>query len=251
MEELRVADGTILLNADGMEILAVDGAEDEVDVPTYNKLKFVNVAREVQSALFQHGNTLKLHSEPNDGGTTAGCFYRFVSPLGAEIWFELVAQGTPILRVRDGSSDVILSADTTAFEAAKAGIAWAAGALTYKNQSAAVVTVGAAGADSAWVTPTLLNSWVNYAGSPTKSTAGYRLMPDGTVALKGVLKSGSSATAVMFNLPAAYRPSETRRFAGAANSAVGIIEVTTGGDVSFVVGGSTTQSSLDGVRFSL
>ncbi|MDA0244687.1 MAG: hypothetical protein OT477_14810 [Chloroflexi bacterium] len=251
VEELRVANGTILLNADGVEILAVDGAVDEEDVPTYNKVKFVNADREIQSALFQLGNTLFLVSEPNDGGTTAGCFYRFISPLGAEIWFELIAQGTPQMRVRDGSSDVIFSADTTAFEAAKAGIKWTAGALTYKNQSAAVVTVGAAGADSAWVTPTLLNSWVNYAGSPTKSTAGYRLMPDGTVALKGVLKSGSSATAVMFTLPTGYRPSETRRFAGAANSAVGIIEVTTGGDVSFVVGGSTTQSSLDGVRFSL
>jgi hypothetical protein len=248
VEELRVADGTILLNADGMEVLAVDGAEAEVDVPTYNKLKFVNVAREVQSALFQHGNFLKYVSEPNDGGTTAGYSFRAISPLAAEILFEITAQGDSQIRARDEASNVIISADKTQFEAAKAGIKWTAGALTYKNVSAAVVTVGAAGADAAWVTPTLLNSWVDYGLG--KSTAGYRLMPDGTVALKGVL-SGSSATAVMFTLPAAYRPSETRRFAAAANSAVGIVEVTTAGNVSFTTGGSTTQSSLDGIRFPL
>jgi hypothetical protein len=57
--------------------------------------------------------------------------------------------------------------------------------------------VGAAGE------PAFQNSWVNYGGA--YAPAAFRKMPDGTVRLRGTVKSGTNASAI-FTLPVGYRP---------------------------------------------
>jgi hypothetical protein len=166
---------------------------------------------------------------------------------------SLEVQGGPFgqLYALYGGVSELFKATLTEFLAAEGGLHYeqSTNGLTYHNAAGSDILIGDAYADANWIAPTLSNSWVNFDG--TKSSAGYRKTARGTVVLKGVLKSGTSATAVMFTLPAGYRPSQTRRYAAAANTAVGIVEVTTGGAVSFVVGGSTTQSSLDGIEIWL
>jgi hypothetical protein len=53
---------------------------------------------------------------------------------------------------------------------------------------------------SAWIVPTLLNSWV-----ATSSAVGYMKDPLGLVHLRGRVTAGASGT-VLFNLPAGFRP---------------------------------------------
>lgn len=59
--------------------------------------------------------------------------------------------------------------------------------------------------DASWITPTLLNSWVNY--NTAYVGAGYRKLSDGLVVMHGIVKSGTAGS-VIFNLPAGYRPSQ-------------------------------------------
>jgi len=58
--------------------------------------------------------------------------------------------------------------------------------------------------DSAWIAPTLLNSWANYLPG-TYEVAGYLKDPLGFVHLRGSIKSGASGSTA-FVLPAGYRP---------------------------------------------
>lgn len=55
-----------------------------------------------------------------------------------------------------------------------------------------------------WVAPTLVNSWTNYGSD--HPPAGYMKDIFGVVHLRGLIKNGSSASAVMFTLPVGYRP---------------------------------------------
>lgn len=98
-----------------------------------------------------------------------------------------------------------------------------------------------------WTAPTLVNSWANFGGG--FPTAGYYKDPTGRVFLRGLLASGSSATAVMFTLPALYRPQFEMVFASVANDAFCEIRVDTSGNVFASAGGSTIWVSLDNVSF--
>lgn len=58
-----------------------------------------------------------------------------------------------------------------------------------------------------WSTPTLLNSWVNYSITPGYAHTGYIKDENGTVFIRGFIKSGTIGTTV-FTLPVGYRPSQ-------------------------------------------
>ena len=99
-----------------------------------------------------------------------------------------------------------------------------------------------------WTAPTLLNSWVNF-GSPF-TPAGYYKDPTGRVHLRGLVKSGSSASAIIFTLPAGFIPANTHVFAAVSNEAICDLRVDTSGNVFANAGGSTTWVSLDGISFT-
>ena len=103
--------------------------------------------------------------------------------------------------------------------------------------------------DGAWIAPTLVNSWVDFGSS--YETAGYQKESNGTIRLKGKVKSGTVAyqTAV-FTLPAGFRPSLIQTFPVCSNGAFGIVTVETDGVVSVVVG-NNTYVSLDGISFKI
>lgn len=80
------------------------------------------------------------------------------------------------------------------------------------------------------------NSWVNYGGS--SPTAAYMKHPDGTVEMKGVIKSGTIGLAA-FALPVPFRPGYDRMMATCADSGnAALLVLTTGAVIPFV--GSTT-----------
>lgn len=80
-------------------------------------------------------------------------------------------------------------------------------------------------AQGAWITPTLINSWVEETALPV------RYMKDsmGFVHIKGAVKNGVSAAC--FVLPAGYRPAASPAFVGMAGTTVRI-QVSNGGTVS-------------------
>lgn len=98
--------------------------------------------------------------------------------------------------------------------------------------------------DTGWVTPTLLNGWVNYGSGFT--TAGYRKVGN-KVMLKGLLKDGTM-TLSMFVLPTGYRPTQTSIYAVNSGGVFGSIYIQTDGNVYAVVG-SNAFISLDGIEF--
>lgn len=101
---------------------------------------------------------------------------------------------------------------------------------------------------TAWVAPTLLNSWVNFGAG--FNNAGYR--KEGTIVrLRGVVKTGTpGATSVVFTLPVGFRPPATELLVVISNDAIGRCDVQSGGSVIATVG-STTYFSLDGISFSI
>jgi hypothetical protein len=103
-----------------------------------------------------------------------------------------------------------------------------------------------------WHAVSYLNGWTDW-GAPHSSVA-YRLMPDGTVMLRGVAKGGTQTdgTAVFSALPAGYRPTAGQvafHFAGATSARVDI--ATSGATTISGMGGLGAGSPLflDGVRF--
>lgn len=98
-----------------------------------------------------------------------------------------------------------------------------------------------------WVGPTLLNSWADF-GSGTQG-ARFRKTPDGTVHVQGTVSGGSSASAVVFTLPAGYRPAAELRLPGVSAAGAAELRITAAGDVSLATGGSTTWASI-GVTFA-
>lgn len=96
-----------------------------------------------------------------------------------------------------------------------------------------------------WIAPALLNSWANFGGS--FNPAGYYRDASGVVRLRGVVKTGAVGT-VIFTLPAGFRPINTELMPVVSNSAFGLVQVGSNGDVT-AAGGSSTWFSLDGITF--
>lgn len=96
-----------------------------------------------------------------------------------------------------------------------------------------------------WNAPTLINSWVNFGAG--FNPAGYFKDPFGVVHLRGTVKSGTVGNDI-FILPAGYRPANTEILACVSNGVLGIIEVSSGGNVN-ATAGNNTYFSLDGLTF--
>jgi len=103
----------------------------------------------------------------------------------------------------------------------------------------------------AWITPTLLNGWVNF-GAPRESLS-FRKTTSGDVVIRGNVKSGASGT-VVFTLPTGYRPANERLFpsiSGGGGSPSANITVTSAGAVNASLGtGNNTQVTVE-VRFDV
>lgn len=99
--------------------------------------------------------------------------------------------------------------------------------------------------DEAWVAPTLTNSWVNFGGG--YENAGYYKDRHGIVHLRGLVKSGTTATAI-FTLPTGYRPATYKIFPAASGTGYARLDVQTSG-VVMMVAGSNAYLSLSNVQF--
>ena len=103
--------------------------------------------------------------------------------------------------------------------------------------------------------PAFENSWVNYGGG-TYDTAAFRIDAEGWVHLKGLVKSGTSAT-TMFTLPEGYRPPTATgispdRHGVTMNEGTkpSFVKITQAGEVSVTtVAGTTNWASLSGIQF--
>jgi hypothetical protein len=106
------------------------------------------------------------------------------------------------------------------------------------------------GTRTPWTAPTLLNSWVNY-GSGFQDCQ-YRRVGD-MVQVRGLIKSGTIA--VIFNLPAGFRPPAFAIFQQECNPTKSCrIDVYGNGNVTLVAydaGGGNGYVSLDGISFSV
>ena len=97
--------------------------------------------------------------------------------------------------------------------------------------------------NEAWITPTFLNSWVNFGG--TDASLQYKKDADGTVTVKGAVKNGTLNTAV-FTLPVGYRPTEGVISAQGQNASIFCrVNVSPAGVVQQVGGASTVYLTLN------
>lgn len=98
----------------------------------------------------------------------------------------------------------------------------------------------------AWITPTLLNGWANYAGA-TSNPISYYKDSSGIVRLQGVANSGTAATTI-FVLPSSYRPKSNKYFLCSCTGInVGRIDIGVTGMVH--VFAFTGWISLDNISF--
>lgn len=96
----------------------------------------------------------------------------------------------------------------------------------------------------------LQNSWVNFStANDDWIGAGYYRDHHGWVHLRGLVSTGSSATAVIATLPAGYRPAHRTLFGSMANSALCRIDVQTDGTIFGGTRASTTWMSLNSISF--
>ena len=112
----------------------------------------------------------------------------------------------------------------------------------------ATVNVPLTYAGEDWIPAVLTNSWANFGGS--FPVAQSRKMADGTVMLRGVIKSGTPFNA--FVLPYGHRPASQEVFLCAANGGGVRVDVFAGGGVqivSYIAGGTNAYVSLSGIRF--
>jgi hypothetical protein len=115
------------------------------------------------------------------------------------------------------------------------------GSLNPKNKPDIWHEVGSSGE------PALQNSWVWW-GSIYETPAFWK-QSDGWVHLKGLVKNGSSATAVIFTLPVGYRPKIEQYFGVMSNGGSAVVVVRTTGAVECFIGGNTAYICLDGIMF--
>lgn len=102
--------------------------------------------------------------------------------------------------------------------------------------------------DGAWITPTLLNSWVSFDNGAVYEIPQYT-KAGRFVVLKGLMKSG---TGIAFTLPAGYRPLKRRQFitANAAGARTSFIEVSANGDVNVAAFGTGASNAGVSIEFS-
>lgn len=125
------------------------------------------------------------------------------------------------------------------------------GAVSTEKIAARAVTASKMEEQEAWNEigeagkPAFQNGWGNYGGEWV--TAAYMQDSLGFVHIKGMVKGGSSSTAVVFALPAGYRPSKSLRFAVDAHGAHGWVNVSFNGDVFGAL--NTIDTMLNGITY--
>jgi hypothetical protein len=101
----------------------------------------------------------------------------------------------------------------------------------------------------AFIAPTLLNSWVNF-GSDYQEV-GYMKDNFGFVHIRGMIKSGTSATANVFTLPVGYRPNlhilQVASHDGTPEQ-VAVVQILANGNINFIKG-STSWTSFGNISF--
>ena len=97
-----------------------------------------------------------------------------------------------------------------------------------------------------WITPTLLNGWVEADASEAP-----RYMKDtlGFVHLKGRVKSGSNSSTI-FTLPSGYRLDRYGAFPVDADGTFGKISLSPTGDITYL-SGSNAGVSLENITFKV
>lgn len=102
-----------------------------------------------------------------------------------------------------------------------------------------------------WTAPTLGTAWVNYGGAAPNQhqDAGYRKLLNGTVEIRGMVKSGTVST--IFTLPVGFRPLKNETFIQLSNTGSARVEIFANGNVvvTYLTGGSNAFVSLAGIRF--
>jgi hypothetical protein len=106
-----------------------------------------------------------------------------------------------------------------------------------------------------WHNVSFQNSWTNYAVS-SFGYASYRMYPDGTVHLKGLIKNATtSKTGTIFTLPSGYRPANSKIYQCiAGGNGEARVDISAGGVVSvynYKNGGTGAFISLEGVIFDV
>lgn len=106
-----------------------------------------------------------------------------------------------------------------------------------------------AGIAGAWVTPTLLNGWINFGSS--HEVAGYRKTPWGEVWVRGLIAGGTTTDGtVVLTLPTGYRPAKDRHFATPqGNNTACRIVARANGNVDVQGCTNNTFLSLESIRF--
>jgi hypothetical protein len=222
-----------------------------------SSLLYVSVSAAITLTNAQFGSFIKLTGTTYTVGVptpvgNAGKIFEFYNaasgvvtlstPAGSFVGFGIssgstyaIASGQYVSLTSDGSNWFTVDSSKGSASSALAG-------STLANQIAALAPIS----QPAWITPTLLNSWVTF-GAPWM-TPGYYKDSFGIVRLRGMVKNGASSTDI-FQLPAGCRPigeSTHSNISGGSFGAVSILS-TTGGVESVV--GSNSWVSLDGITF--
>jgi hypothetical protein len=97
----------------------------------------------------------------------------------------------------------------------------------------------------AFITPTLVNNWVNYGGD--YAGAGYYKDSEGVVHLRGLIKNGTASLIMV--LPVGYKPSGRLIFTTNSNNNFQRIDVLSNGEVTLPISYGTAFLSLNGISF--
>lgn len=96
--------------------------------------------------------------------------------------------------------------------------------------------------------PAFANSWVNF-GATDAYPAGFKLVSDTAVRLRGLVKSGTITTTI-FTLPVGYRPLYSVRVPVVSNGAFGYCRIESSGAV-VAFAGNNASFSLDNIVFEI
>ena len=100
----------------------------------------------------------------------------------------------------------------------------------------------------AWITPTLLNGWVNFDSG--YASCQYRIDSLGTVHLKGMIKNGTLGTPC-FTLALGYRPIESQYHLSLSSDTARTLTITSSGDVRISSVASKSWVSFNGITFKI
>lgn len=231
-------------------------AEVHTSVAEHTKLAGIAAGAQVNQPAFSTVNDVEA-DDPEDGLTIAGGTGITISSNPATKTLTVTATGTATPgahasshitggadvipdAVAGGASGLMSGADKTkvdgAIQSTQKGVA---GGLASLDTSGHLPTAQLP--PTTWLYPTLLNNWINYGG--TEDVAAYGKDALGYVHIRGLVKLGVSA-AVVFILPAGFRPSKVLRISISGAGKFGEMSVMPNGEIYF-------NSAIDGTYVSM